>query len=175
MHEQADTADSEQMRGGFISEPAGSCAGAELQNWALTIFTHFDLQFAHFGDRRKLNPIGSITGTLFHSAFFLKFRVISKLCVKEALWLICRFCLFGTSPAGSGENIRSQRHWNGCYACRGSMNVCMWWDFDTGKHSLDTELTHKSLYDMVILLFTGYLFLPTESLAPLKSFATFWC
>lgn len=56
---------------------------------------------------------------------------------------------------------------------RGGMNVCMGWDFDTGKCLLNAEFTHKSLYDMVITLFTGYLFIPTEYLAPFKALLHF--
>lgn len=60
-----------------------------------------------------------------HSFILLfSFGVISKLCVREALWLICGFCLFDTSPVGLGENERSWWHWNGSYACKGR-HECM--------------------------------------------------
>lgn len=115
MHQQH-TQDTEHMRETFLSGRQQEAVLRQSCRTELWQSSHFDLQSAHFGDRRKLNPIGSIAGTLVHSTFFI--RGISKLCVKEALWLICRFCLFGTSPVELGENERSWRHWNGCYACK---------------------------------------------------------
>lgn len=117
------------------------------------------------GDRRKLNPIGSIAGTLFHSAFFIEAEI--KAVCQKALWLICRFCLF---PAGLRKTKSHDSIEMAVTHARGGMNVFMQWDFDTGKRMLDAELTHKSLYDMVIILLKGYLFIPWVSLAPFKSF-----
>lgn len=91
----------------------------------------FDLQSVHFRGRQKLNPVGSMEH--FSILLFFLFRVISKLCGKESLWLICRFCLFGTSLAGLGENDRSCSIVRAVMHARGGMNVCMRWDFDKEK------------------------------------------
>lgn len=116
--------------------------------------SHFDLQSAHFGDRRELNPIGTVAGTLFHSAFF-SFVVISKL-RQGGIVINLQVLPFLHFPCGAwgkrkghGGIEMAVRH------ATGGMNVCMQWDFDTGKRLLDAELTHKSLYDMVITLLSG--------------------
>lgn len=115
----------------FIREAAGSCAEAELRQ-----SSHFDLRAAHFVDRRILNPTGSICRNALPFCFFFSFRVISKLCVREALWLICRFLPFWHFPYGprGKRKVTAALKWLLCmqgeawmYACAGRKALARCW------------------------------------------------
>ncbi len=102
----------------FIRETAGSCAEDPSFNNLHALISNLHISGTG-GNLIRLVVLQE------HSFILLfSFGVISNLCVREALWLICRFCLFGTSPAVLGENERSWLHWNGSYACK-ERHECM--------------------------------------------------
>lgn len=85
--------------------------------------SHFDLQSAHFGDRRKLNPTGGIAWTLSHSAFFIQ-GDIKALC-QGGIVINLQVLPFRHFPCRArGKTKGHGRHWDGCYACKGR-HECM--------------------------------------------------
>lgn len=122
--------DIEQMEETFLS--AGSHAEAELQNWALTILTLWSSICTFSGDRRKLNPIGSIAGTLLHSFFFFFFILaeIKALCQGSIVINLQVFAFLPLPPAGCGGGAKGHGGIEmSVMHARGGMNVCMRWDF----------------------------------------------
>lgn len=71
--------DIEQMGETFLSGRQQEAVLKQSCRTELWQSSHFDLQSALFGDRRKLNPIGSIAGTLLHSAFFFFFFILAEI------------------------------------------------------------------------------------------------